>query len=434
MKPVMPEKRAPQRKATALASPAEANVSATLPRDGVDDLRGGEEDEDEERDDDYRDRSELAPQEGDGSLLDGEGDLAHGRRPLIGGEHAAHQVEGHAVSPQGRRRGRTPASRARPRRERRPDSRLRSRGGEWTPICSFAQVGGRIAVGAGPVSPSTAAQRLARGGAAGVPGCRGLGGLGDREERVDHRELAAPLADHPLDVEPGARARSPGHAAAALEDEQDRARTRPRACTRRSGRRRRPAPAPTAPGPSPVPAGAAAGRRSSWCRAASPGDPALPCAARSGTAEAPACLALAVAGRPVGSPGTGSARLRGARLRPRQLVRRLPPAIGRHPVGHGRSRSGVGLLVEGVGSGRRTTPSVPRSPGDELLSPLAERVRDDGGVGVRAAGSRRPRSGRPSGRAAPAARRPRTPSAAAAPRPRSGRPRPPRRRAASMPA
>ena len=61
---------------------------------GADDLGGGEEHEDEQRDDDDGDRLELPAQEGLGALLDGAGDLSHLVRARVGGEHAAHQVQG----------------------------------------------------------------------------------------------------------------------------------------------------------------------------------------------------------------------------------------------------------------------------------------------------------------------------------------------------
>ena len=60
----------------------------------TDDLGGGEEHEHEQRDDDDGDRLELAAQESVGAFLDGGRDLAHLVGAGVGGEHAAHQVEG----------------------------------------------------------------------------------------------------------------------------------------------------------------------------------------------------------------------------------------------------------------------------------------------------------------------------------------------------
>src|SRR5262249_50066056 len=51
---------------------------------------------------DHGDRPELAPEVGQGTLLDGARDLPHGRRPRIGGEHAAHQEEAHEDGEKGR--------------------------------------------------------------------------------------------------------------------------------------------------------------------------------------------------------------------------------------------------------------------------------------------------------------------------------------------
>ena len=42
--------------------------------------------------------SELPAQECDGALLDGTGDLSHLVRARVGGEHAAHQVQGGAMA------------------------------------------------------------------------------------------------------------------------------------------------------------------------------------------------------------------------------------------------------------------------------------------------------------------------------------------------
>ena len=59
----------------------------------VDDLGRGHEHEDGHGDDDQADRLVLAPQVGDGALLDGVGDLAHRRRALVGRQHLAHQQQ-----------------------------------------------------------------------------------------------------------------------------------------------------------------------------------------------------------------------------------------------------------------------------------------------------------------------------------------------------
>ena len=56
-------------------------------------LGRGDEHDDRERDQDHRDRLELAPEVRHRALLDRRGDLDHRRRALVGGEDAAHQVE-----------------------------------------------------------------------------------------------------------------------------------------------------------------------------------------------------------------------------------------------------------------------------------------------------------------------------------------------------
>ena len=58
-------------------------------------LGGGEEDEDGQGHDDDGDGPELAPQEGDGTLLNGGGDLHHLGSAGVGPKYAAHEGEAH---------------------------------------------------------------------------------------------------------------------------------------------------------------------------------------------------------------------------------------------------------------------------------------------------------------------------------------------------
>src|SRR5581483_9724034 len=67
---------------------------AVRPRD----LRGREEHDDEQRDQDHADRLELTPEVRHGALFDGAGDLLHLLGPGVGGEDAAAQAEAHHES------------------------------------------------------------------------------------------------------------------------------------------------------------------------------------------------------------------------------------------------------------------------------------------------------------------------------------------------